>query len=319
MSLDSYITLGNSGLRVSPFCLGTMTFGDDRGWGSSPSEAHSILASFLDRGGNFIDTANLYTYGHSEKIIGDYFARDGARRQSTVISTKFFCNLQFNDPNGGGAGRKSIMTQLEHSLRRLQTEYVDVYWLHLWDKFTPIEETMRTLDDLVTSGKVRYIGLSDTPAWKLTQAQMIAQFRGWTPLIALQIEYSLLQRTVEGELIPAAKELGLGITPFAPLKGGLLSGKYTRENVATKKSDRGGFAVTPTEKEFVVLDQHKVVAEELDTNVAAVALAWVRSRPGTSDHWRAPDGPARRQSGSPRCNCFGRSNRVTRRALPSQH
>jgi aryl-alcohol dehydrogenase-like predicted oxidoreductase len=282
MSLDSYITLGNSGLRVSPFCLGTMTFGDDRGWGSSPSEAHSILASFLDRGGNFIDTANLYTYGHSEKIIGDYFARNGAKRQSTVISTKFFCNLRFNDPNGGGAGRKSIMTQLEHSLRRLQTEYVDVYWLHLWDKFTPIEETMRTLDDLVTSGKVRYIGLSDTPAWKLTQAQMIAQFRGWTPLIALQIEYSLLQRTVEGELIPAAKELGLGITPFAPLKGGLLSGKYTRENVATKKSDRSAFAVTPTEKEFVVLDQLKVIADELDTNVATVALAWVRSRPGIS-------------------------------------
>ena len=199
-----------------------------------------------------------------------------------MLATKFFSNLHFGDPNGGGAGRKAIMAQLEHSLRRLQTDYVDIYWLHLWDEFTPIEETMRTLDDLVASGKVRYIGLSDTPAWKVTQAQMIAQFRGWTPLIALQVEYSLLQRTVEGELIPAAKELGLGVTPFAPLKGGLLSGKYTRENVATRKSDRGALAATPTEKEFVILDQLKLIGDELNTNVAAVALAWVRSRPGVS-------------------------------------
>ena len=135
-----------------------MTFGEDRGWGSSPSDAHAILASFLDRGGNFIDTANLYNFGHSEKIIGDYIAQDRAKRQRTVISTKFFSNLHFNDPNGGGAGRKAIIGQLDHSLRRLQTDYVDLYWLHLWDKFTPIEETMRTLEDLVTSGKVRYIG-----------------------------------------------------------------------------------------------------------------------------------------------------------------
>jgi diketogulonate reductase-like aldo/keto reductase len=137
MSLDSYITLGNSGLRVSPFCLGTMTFGDDRGWGSNPSEAQAILASFLDRGGNFIDTANLYTYGHSEKIIGQYFAKNSARRQGTVISTKFFSNLHFKDPNGGGAGRKAIMAQLEHSLRRLQTDYVDVYWLHFVGQIHP--------------------------------------------------------------------------------------------------------------------------------------------------------------------------------------
>jgi aryl-alcohol dehydrogenase-like predicted oxidoreductase len=282
MPLDSYVTIGNSGLRVSPFCLGTMTFGDDRGWGSSPSEATAILASFLDRGGNFIDTANLYTYGHSEKIIGEYFAQNGAQRQRTVLSTKFFSNLHFRDPNGGGAGRKAIIAQLENSLRRLQTDYVDIYWLHLWDKFTPIEETMRTLNDLVTSGKVRYIGLSDTPAWKVTQAQMVAQFRGWAPLIALQIEYSLLQRTVEGELIPAAQELGLGVTPFAPLKGGLLSGKYTRENSGTRKSDRGALALTPTEKEFAILDLLKCIADELDTTVAAVALAWVQSRPGVS-------------------------------------
>jgi aryl-alcohol dehydrogenase-like predicted oxidoreductase len=282
MSLHSYITLGNSGLRVSPFCLGTMTFGNDRGWGSSPSEAHAILASFLDRGGNFIDTANLYTYGHSEKIIGDYFVQNAATRQRTVLATKFFSNLHFDDPNGGGAGRKAILTQLEHSLRRLQTDYVDLYWLHLWDKFTPIEETLRTLDNLVTSGKVRYIGLSDTPAWKATQAQMIAQFRGWAPLIALQIEYSLLQRTVEGELIPAAQELRLGVTSFAPLKGGLLSGKYTRENLGTMKSDRGALVATPTEKQFAILDQLKLIAEQINTTVAAVALAWVRSRPGVT-------------------------------------
>src|SRR5438445_8500469 len=222
MSLTDYVTLGRSGLRVSPFCLGTMTFGEDWGWGSSPAESASILGRFLGRGGNFIDTANVYTKGHSEAIIGEAIGVNRARRDRIVIATKFFGNLYPGDPNGGGAGRKSLMSACEQSLRRLKTDYIDLYWMHAWDRHTPIDETMRGLDDLVRSGKVRYIGFSDTPAWKTAQAQAIAQFRGWTPLVGLQIEYSLIERTVEGELIPMARELGLGVTPGDPLRGGAL-------------------------------------------------------------------------------------------------
>ena len=239
MALNHFVTIGNSGLRVSPFCLGAMTFGEDWGWGSSVAESETIIGRFLERGGNFIDTANVYTKGHSEKIIGDFIGRDRAKRDRVVIATKFFGNLYPGDPNAGGAGRKNIVASCEQSLRRLQTDYIDLYWMHCWDRFTPIEETMRALDDLVATGKVRYLGLSDTPAWKVAQAQTIARFRGWAPLVALQIEYSLLERTVEGELIPMALEMGLGVTPWSPLKSGVLSGKYTRENSATVKADRG--------------------------------------------------------------------------------
>ena len=239
MALNDYVTLGHSGLRVSPFCLGAMTFGEDWGWGSSVAESETIMARFLDRGGNFIDTANVYTKGHSEAIIGDYIGRDRARRDRVVIATKFFGNLYNGDPNGGGASRKAIAASCEQSLRRLRTDYIDLYWMHSWDKFTPIEETLRALDDLVQAGKVRYVGFSDTPAWKVAQAQTIARFRGWTPLIALQVEYSLIERTVEGELMPAAIELGLGVTPWSPLRGGVLSGTYTRANARTMKAARG--------------------------------------------------------------------------------
>src|SRR5580698_1768925 len=239
MPLNHYVTLGRSGLRVSPFCLGAMTFGEDLGWGSSVTDSNRILDRYLERGGNFIDTANAYTRGHSEKIIGDHLGRDPRKRERMVLATKFFTNLYLGDPNGGGANRKTIHAQLHDSLRRLQTDYVDLYWMHAWDRLTPIDETMRALDDLVSAGKVRYIGFSDTPAWKVTEAQMSARFRSWTPLIALQIEYSLMERTVEGELIPMAQELWLGVTPWSPLKGGMLSGKYTRESVKTVTPGRG--------------------------------------------------------------------------------
>ena len=192
-SLDSYITLGRSGLRVSPLTLGTMTFGEDLGWGASPETSEAILAEYLDRGGNVVDTANVYTNGHSEKIIGDFFAARSGLRERVVLTTKFFANLHPGDPNGGGASRKAIIAQLEESLRRLQSDYVDLYWLHNWDRRAPIEETLRTLDDLVTAGKVRYVGLSDVPAWVAGQAQTVAQFRGWAPVTALQLEYSLLE------------------------------------------------------------------------------------------------------------------------------
>src|SRR5262249_49770457 len=236
MALDHYVTLGRSGLRVSPLCLGAMTFGEDLGWGSSVEESQQIIDRYVAAGGNFIDTANFYPKSPSEKIIGDHLGRHPAKRDRLVIATKFSGNLYLGDPNGGGSGRKSIIGACENSLRRLQTDYIDLYWLHNWDVNTPIEETMATLEDLVRSGKVRYIGVSDTPAWKIAQANAMAQFRGRSQFVGLQIEYSLLERSVEQELVPMAQELGLGITPWSPLKSGALSGKHTRANAGQSKS-----------------------------------------------------------------------------------
>ena len=283
MPLNHYVTLGKSGLRVSPFCLGTMTFGEDLGWGSSEKDSKAILDRFIERGGNFIDTANGYTFGHSEKIIGDHLGSIPHRRDRLVLATKFFFNLYPGDPNGGGTNRKTVIASCEQSLRRLQTDYIDLYWMHLHDKHTPIEETLRAMDDLVKSGKVRYIGFSDTPAWKVAQAQTIAQLRGWSPLVALQIEYSLLERTVEGELIPMAQEMGLGITPWSPLKSGILSGKYTRANAGKVKADRGAWAESGlNEKSYAIIEELQRISNQLDTSPAAVALAWVQGKPGVT-------------------------------------
>ncbi len=283
MALQDYVSLGRSGLKVSPFCLGTMTFGTDWGWGSEVAEATQILDRYIELGGNFIDTANVYTYGHSEKIIGDHIGRYPAKRNQMVIATKFFANMFTGNPNGGGASRKSIIAACEHSLRRLQTDYIDLYWLHCYDKHTPIEETMRALDDLVKDGKVRYIGFSDTPAWKTAQAQMIAQMRGWSPLIALQLEYNLLERTIEGEHVPLALEMGLGITPWSPLKNGVLSGKYTRANHGQIKAARGAWTeANLTEKAYTIVDELIHIAKQHSTTPAAVALNWVHNRPGVT-------------------------------------
>jgi aryl-alcohol dehydrogenase-like predicted oxidoreductase len=283
MPLNHYVTLGHSGLRVSPLCLGAMTFGDDWGWGSSVSDSVAILDRFIDRGGNFIDTANGYTKGHSEKIIGDHIGKDARKRDRLVIATKFLSNLYPGDPNGGGASRKAIFGQCEQSLRRLQTSYIDLYWMHAWDSSTPIEETMRALDDLVNSGKVRYIGFSDTPAWKCTEAQMFAKFRGWAPLIALQIEYSLLQRTVEGDLIPMAREQGLGVTPWSPLKSGVLSGKYSREKHGKHEAGRGVWATSAlNDATYNLLDELARIAKTLGTTASRIAIAWVQGRPGVT-------------------------------------
>lgn len=283
MPLDHYITLGRSGLRVSPLCLGTMTFGEDWNWGSSVPDSEAILARYLERGGNFIDTANGYTKGHSEVIIGDYLARTPGRRDRLVLATKFSTNLFPGDPNAGGASRKNIVASCDESLRRLKTDYIDLYWMHFWDPFTPIDETLRALDDLVRSGKVRYIGVSDTPAWKVAQANVLAELRGWTPFVGLQIEYSLVERTVEGELVPMALELGLGITPWSPLRGGVLSGKYTRANAASANPDRGDrVKAFLTERNLTIIDELLRVAKERNASPAAVALAWVQHRPGVT-------------------------------------
>lgn len=283
MPLNHYVTLGRSGLRVSPLCLGAMTFGEDWGWGSNVKDSEAILDRFLDRGGNFIDTANGYTKGHSEKIIGDHLGRHASKRDRVVVATKFLTNMYRGDPNGGGASKKAIMAQCEQSLRRLQTSYIDLYWMHAWDASTPIEETMRALDDLVRDGKVRFIGFSDTPAWKCAEAQTIAMFRGWSPLIALQIEYSLLQRTVEGELVPMARELGLGVTPWAPLSRGVLSGKYARKDHGKHQAGRGERVTSSLDdKAYDLLDELARIAKELDSTMSRVAIAWVVSRPGVS-------------------------------------
>jgi aryl-alcohol dehydrogenase-like predicted oxidoreductase len=281
MPLKHYVTLGRSGLRVSPFCLGAMTFGKEWGWGSEPDEAKRIIDRFLDLGGNFIDTANGYTKGHSEAIIGEHLAHDRKKRDRVVIATKFVTNMFLGDPNGGGSNRKAIIAQCEESLRRLRTDYIDLYWMHAWDKTTPIDETMRALDTLVDQGKVRYIGFSDTPAWKCAEAQVTARLRGWAPLIALQIEYSLLQRTVEAELVPMAIELGVGITPWGPLRGGALSGKYKREDKGKHEAGRGARVTSYLDdRTFDLLDVLAKIASENHTTVPRVALAWVQGRPG---------------------------------------
>lgn len=281
MPLTDYITLGRSGLRVSPLCLGAMTFGTEWGLGTDEATSRAIMDAYIDRGGNFIDTANVYNKGHSEAIIGDHLGCDPAKRDRLVIATKFLGNMYPGDPNGGGSHRKSMVQACEESLRRLRTDSIDLYWAHFWDRHTPIDETMRALDDLVTAGKVRYIGFSDTPAWKCAQAQGIAELRGWSPLIALQIEYSLIERTVEGELIPMAMELGLGVTPWSPLKGGLLTGKYTRDAIpdeARYKAESKNY----TERNFAIVDTVVETARQLGVTPAQVALAWVQNRPGVA-------------------------------------
>jgi len=281
MALDSYVTLGRSGLRVSPFCLGAMNFGEAGGWGCGVEDSEKIVQAFLDRGGNFIDTANFYTNGHSESILGDFFAARPGLRDRVVLATKFFGNLHPGDPNGGGAGRKAIIAQLEQSLRRMKTDYIDLYWLHNWDAHTPVEETMRTLDELVTAGKIRYLGFSNTPGWYTAQANTMALLRAWTPIIALQVEYSMLARTVEGELVPLALDAGMGVLPWSPLAGGFLSGKY-RRGAETEDTKRGLITGGPSDAQYDVIDAVNAVAAEVEASPAAVALAWLRGRPSVT-------------------------------------
>src|SRR6266581_6167079 len=219
----NYRLLGKSGLRVSEFCLGTMTFGEDWGWGSSKDDAKKIYDAFREAGGNFIDTANVYTSGTSETLLGEFLH---GHRGEVVLATKYSNAAPGTDPNAAGNHRKSMVQAVEASLKRLQTDYIDLYWVHIWDQITPVEEVMRGLDDLVRQGKVLYVGISDAPAWWIAQANTLASLRGWSPFVGLQIEYSLIERTVERELIPMAKALNIGVTAWSPLAGGVLTGKY---------------------------------------------------------------------------------------------
>jgi aryl-alcohol dehydrogenase-like predicted oxidoreductase len=289
-SLSEYALLGRSGLRVSPLCLGTMTFGTDWGWGAPKETSNAILNAYLEAGGNFIDTANGYTNGSSESILGDFFS-ETKRRDEVVLATKFSFSTRPGDPNAGGNGRKHIYSALEASLRRLRTDYVDLYWLHAWDGLTPIEEVVGTMDALVRSGKVRYIGLSDTPAWYLARAETIAELRGMERVVALQLEYSLVERNIEHEHIPAALELGMGVCPWSPLASGLLTGKYARDGVRSKGEgrfatiqDSGNPAFTKllTERNWRIVDTLVDVAREMGSTPASVALSWITRRPGVT-------------------------------------
>jgi aryl-alcohol dehydrogenase-like predicted oxidoreductase len=269
--------LGKSGLRVSELCLGTMTFGEEWGWGSPRDEARQIYDAFREAGGNFVDTANIYTNGTGETLLGEFMS---GHRESVVLATKYSGAAATTDPNASGNHRKSMVQALEASLRRLKTDYIDLYWLHMWDQLTPVEEVMRALDDLIRQGKVLYAGISDAPAWWIAEANTLASLRGWSPFVSLQIEYSLLERTVERELIPMAQAFGLGVTAWSPLAGGILSGKYTsgQGSDARYSSDMMRSRMPDQERTNRPVGALNQVSKQLGRSAAQVALAWLRHR-----------------------------------------
>lgn len=275
----NYRLLGRSGLRVSELSLGTMTFGEEWGWGTAKDEARKIYDAYREAGGNFIDTANLYTAGTSEKFVGEFVR---GHREQMVIATKYSNAAPGNDPNAAGNQRKNMIQAVEASLQRLGTDYIDLYWLHIWDGMTPADEVMRAFDDLVRQGKVLYIGISDAPAWWVAQANTLAELRGWTPFVGLQIEYSLLERTVERELTPMAKAFGLTVLAWSPLKGGVLSGKYAKtdqaQNDARYSSDMMKGFLPEKQRQDRVVAALQQVSEKAGRSMAQVALAWLRTR-----------------------------------------
>jgi aryl-alcohol dehydrogenase-like predicted oxidoreductase len=271
-----YRLLGTSGLRVSELCLGTMTFGDVHGWGADFAESQRMFDAFLEAGGNFVDTASNYTLGHSEEFLGKLVV---PHRDRVVLATKATMTPVRDDPNAGGNQRKNIVQTVETSLRRLQTDHIDLLWIHAWDAVTPVDELMRTLDDLVRQGKLLYVGISNTPAWIVAQANTLASLRGWTPFVGIQVEYSLIERTPEREMLPMARALGLGVTSWSPLGGGILTGKYRRDR------EPGGPRRADTtalphfgERALSIADRVVDVAEDVGCPPARVALAWVRQR-----------------------------------------
>ncbi|MER7251715.1 aldo/keto reductase [Kribbella sp. NPDC000426] len=267
-----YRTFGTSGLRVSELILGAMTFGEQGGVGAPITECRRMLDLYAEAGGNMVDTAINYRDGASEEFLGELLS---GRRESFVLGTKYTVSRDRTDPNAAGNHRKNLRASLETSLRRLRTDYLDVYWVHMWDQHTPLEETMRALDDAVQAGKVLYVGISDAPAWVVARANTLAEWRGWSPFVGLQVPYSLLQRDIERELLPMAESLGLGITAWSPLAGGVLSGKYT---LSTPASGGRLAAESPSTKDHAVARVVQEVANELDTTPSQVAISWTMSR-----------------------------------------
>jgi len=289
MQLNEYSTLGRSGLRVSPLCLGTMTFGTEWGWGAEESVSRSLFDRYIEQGGNFIDTADGYTGGKSEEMVGKFIA-DRGLRDRVVLATKFTFNAEAGNPNAGGNGRKNIYRALHGSLRRLKTDYIDLYWLHAWDTVTPVEEVVSTLNDLVREGKIRHYGFSDTPAWYVARAYTLAEKEGKDRLIALQLEYSLVERNIEREHIPAAQELGLGICPWSPLASGFLTGKYKRQGndgqgdgrLQKTRDSQNPTLLRFNQRNWDILDVLLEVSRQLGRPAAQVALNWVATQPGVT-------------------------------------
>lgn len=284
MNLTAFHTLGRSGLIVSPLALGTMTFGTPR-WGAPDEVSESIFNTYVEAGGNFIDTADVYAKGRSEELIGSYIA-DRSLRDQLVLATKFtFHTGEPGNPNAGGNGRKNIYRAIEGSLRRLRTDYIDLYWMHAWDLVTPVEEVLQSFGDLVRAGKIRYFGFSDVPAWYTAKAAALATAHSIPAPIALQLEYSLTERSIEREHLPAARDCGLGICPWSPLAGGFLAGKYQREGEGAtgqgRLSGSNPFGNQKfTDRNWRVLDTLRTVAAQVERPLAQVALAWVSAQSG---------------------------------------
>lgn len=270
-----YRMLGKSGLRVSEICLGTMSFGNQWGFGADEATSHQVLDLYKEQGGNFLDTANKYHGGETEEIVGRWLAND---RHRTVVATKYTLAMDHTDPNTAGNHRKNMIRSVEDSLKRLQTDYIDLLWVHAWDENTPFEETMRGLDDLVRSGKVLYVGVSDTPAWVVSASNVLAELRGWSPFVGLQIEYSLLERTPERDLLPMAEHFGLSILAWAPLGGGVLTGKYTRGEQVEDSLRAQGNARRTQERGLAIARAVDSVADDLGVTSAQVAVAWVQAQ-----------------------------------------
>jgi len=263
-----YKLLGRSGLKVSELCLGTMGFGTEAGWGADKTTSFAIMEAFANAGGNFLDTANIYKLGTSEKLIGEFIGpRD---RDYFVIATKYSLKDNTTNPNASGNNRKNMMRSVEQSLKRLQTDFIDVLYLHIWDDLTPIDEVLRGIDDLIRQGKVNYAAISDTPAWVVSKGNTLAELKGWSQFIALQVEYSLIQRTPERDLIPMAKHFGMTLTPWAPLAGGALTGKYLKGGQGRIKPESNRRDDNSTR----VTSEVMAVAEQLGVEPSHVALQW---------------------------------------------
>lgn len=270
--LMRYKLFGNSGLRVSELCLGTMTFGEEWGYGASKEVTCQIFDTFVQAGGNFIDTANLYTNGASERYLGEFVHTE---REHLVLATKYTMAPPGQDPNAAGTQRKNLVQSLEASLKRLGSDYIDVYFLHIWDFFTPLEEVMQALGDVVRAGKVLYVGISNTPAWIISRANTLAELRGWTAFTGIEVEYSLIERSAERELLPMARSLDLAVTVWSPLASGILTGKYNQG----QGGGRAGLA-QPGERNLAIAAQVVKLAQARGCSPSQVALSWVRQQPG---------------------------------------
>lgn len=286
MGLDHYYTLGKSGLRVSRLALGALTFGTDWGWGADKETARAMFNTYVDAGGNLIDTADLYVNGVSEQWVGDLI-RERGLRDRIVLATKFSFNLDPTNPNSGGNGRKNIMRAVDASLKRLGTDYIDLYQLHTWDRLTPVDEVMRTFDDLVRAGKVRHVGLSNTPSWYASRGQTLAELRGYEPVSSIQLSYSMVERSIESEFVGLATQYGVGIMAWSPLGGGMLSGKYKPSETGQHGEGRLQTLSHPafakfSERNFAIVAEVEQVAKEIGRSMSQVALNWVANRPGVA-------------------------------------